>query len=75
MDSLEPTKILLRDLKSLKSMFSSLPLDLVDLAPAVLLMVVTKAEVEGCRPSEAVRLLLNELAAREEIESSLEEKE
>lgn len=56
-------------------MFSSLPLDLVDLAPAVLLMVVTKAEVEGCRPSEAVRLLLNELAAREEIESSLEEKE
>ena len=43
-------------------MFVSLPFDLKEIDPAVLRMVVTKAEVEGCPPSEAVRLLLNELA-------------
>jgi hypothetical protein len=31
--------------------------------------------VEGCPPSEAIQLLLNELAAREGLESAWEERE
>jgi|GEM_PF-3005861 hypothetical protein len=73
MASLDPKKILLQDLKSLKSMFLSLPFDLVEFDPAVLRMVVAKAEAESCPPSEAVRLLLNELAGKDGVESAAEE--
>lgn len=56
-------------------MFVSLSFDLKEIDPAVLRMVVTKAEVEGCPPSEAVRLLLNELAGGGGMESAPEERE
>ena len=74
MDSFDPIKITKRDLESLKGMFLSLPFDLKEFDPAVLRMVVSKAEFEGCSPSKAVRLLLNELAAKEGIESEPEER-
>lgn len=69
----DPKKILLRDLELLNSMFLSFPFDLMEFDPAVLRMVVAKAEAESCPPSEAVRLLLNELAGRDGSESAPEE--
>lgn len=75
MTSSDPKKIISSEIESLNTTFLSLLFDLNAFDPAVLRMVLAKAEVEGCPPSEAVRLLLNELAALEGLESAWEERE
>ena len=65
MTSSDPEKINSSEIESPNTTFLSL----------LFRMVVAKAEVEGCPPSEAVRLLLNELAALEGLESAWEERE
>ena len=75
MTSSDPEKINSSEIESPNTTFLSLLFDLNEFDPTVLRMVLAKAEVEGCPPSEAVQLLLNELAAREELESAREERE
>lgn len=45
-------------------MNAKLPFDPNDYPPAVVRLIMAKAESAGCSPSEALRLLLNELAAQ-----------
>jgi hypothetical protein len=75
MTSSDPEKNISSEIESPNATFLSLLFDLNAFDPAVLRMVVAKAEVEGCPPSEAIQLLLNELAAREGLESAWEERE
>ncbi len=75
MTSSDPEKNISSEIESPNATFLSLLFDLDAFDPAVLRMVVAKAEVERCPPSEAIQLLLNELAAREGLESAWEERE
>lgn len=45
-------------------MNAKLPFDPKDFTEATLRMIMAKAESAGCSPSQAVRLLLNELAEK-----------
>ncbi len=45
-------------------MTAKLPFDPDDYPPAVVRLIVAKSESANCSPSEALRLLLNEMAAQ-----------